>query len=369
VQSEVAPDFHRWISEELFDHVPLAICVVDQQFHIVEANERFAELYGEWRGHFCYEVYKGRNEKCARCGAAKTFRDGKTRQREEQGVDREGNATDYVVNIVPVVRDGGDVLYVIEMSRNIAELKTLQRQKLEAERLAAVGQTVAGLAHGIKNLIMGLEGGMYVVNSGLRSGNEERLLQGWKMLEEDIGRISSFVKEFLEFAKGRQPRVQMIQPNDVARKVVASFRERAARSGVELRLDLEELGEASMDEEGLHACLTNLVLNAIDACVMSTNETHHVVLSTRERDGVLTFEVSDNGCGMDYDIKQRVFTNFFSTKASGKGTGLGLLTTRKIVQEHGGKVSFESAEGEGSVFRLEFPRDSLPRPQREETAA
>jgi PAS domain S-box-containing protein len=369
VQSEVAPDLHRWISEELFDHVPLAICVVDPQFRIVEANERFTELYGEWRGRFCYDVYKDRSERCARCGAAKTFRDGKTRQREEEGVDRQGNPTNYVVNIVPVVRDDGDVPYVIEMSRDIAELKTLQRQKLEAERLAAVGQTVAGLAHGIKNLIMGLEGGMYVVNSGLRSGNEQRLLQGWKMLEEDIGRISSFVKEFLEFAKGRQPRAKTIQPNDVARKVVASFRERAARSGVELRLDLEELGEAPMDEEGLHACLTNLVLNAIDACVMSTNETHQVVLSTRERDGVLTFEVADNGCGMDYDIKQRVFTNFFSTKASGKGTGLGLLTTRKIVQEHGGKVSFESAEGEGSVFRLEFPRDSLPKPQQEGVAA
>ena len=75
----------RWISEELFDHVPMAICVVDQQFRIVEANERFTELYGEWRGRFCYEVYKDRNERCARCGAAKTFRDGKTRQREEAG--------------------------------------------------------------------------------------------------------------------------------------------------------------------------------------------------------------------------------------------------------------------------------------------
>ena len=368
MQPEVTPDFHRWISEELFDNVPLAICVVDPQFRIVEANQRFAKLYGEWRGRFCYDVYKGRSDRCDRCGAAKTFRDGKTRQREEQGVDRKGNPTHYVVNIVPVLRDNGEVPYVIEMSRNIAELKTLQRQKLEAERLAAVGQTVAGLAHGIKNLIMGLEGGMYVVNSGLRSGNEERLLQGWKMLEEDIGRISSFVKEFLEFAKGRQPSVETIQPNDVARKVVASFRERAGRSGVELQLEIEELEEATMDEEGLHACLTNLVLNAIDACVMSTGETHHVVLSTRERDGVLIFEVSDDGCGMDYDIKQKVFTNFFSTKASGKGTGLGLLTTRKIVQEHGGRVSFESSEGEGSVFRLEFPRDSLPRPLREGAA-
>jgi signal transduction histidine kinase len=255
------------------------------------------------------------------------------------------------------------------MSTDITELKQLQREKIEAERLAAVGQTVAGLAHGIKNLIMGLEGGMYVVNSGLRNDNEERVLQGWRMLEEDITRISTFVKEFLEFAKGRQPRVQMIQPNDVARTVVDRYRERAARSGVELRLETGELGEAPMDEEGLHTCLTNLVLNAIDACVMSTKEAHHVFLSSREQDGALIFEVTDDGCGMDYDIKQKVFTNFFSTKASGKGTGLGLLTTRKIVQEHGGQVWFDSSEGEGSVFRLQFSRENLPEVQGDEAAA
>jgi PAS domain S-box-containing protein len=188
---------HIWIRENLFDQVPVAICVIDHQFQIVEANKRFTEWYGEWEGHRCYEVYKDRSEMCLRCGAAKTFVDGKVREREEEGVDRRGRPTNYIVRIVPVVRDDGDIPYVFEMSSDITELKNLQRQKLEAERLAAVGQTVAGLAHGIKNLIMGLEGGMYVVNSGLRSNNEERLLQGWRMLEEDIGRISSFVKEFL----------------------------------------------------------------------------------------------------------------------------------------------------------------------------
>jgi PAS domain S-box-containing protein len=360
---------YSWISDELFDRVPVAICVIDEDFRVVEANARFTELYGEWIGHRCYEVYKDRKEKCVTCGAAKSFQDGSTREREEEGVDRFGRPTHYLVDIVPVVRDDGSIPYVIEMSTDITELKKLQREKIEAERLAAVGQTVAGLAHGIKNLIMGLEGGMYVVNSGLRSDNEERVLQGWRMLEEDITRISSFVKEFLEFAKGRQPRVQMIQPNDVARTVVDRYRERAARSGVELVLDLGELEEAPMDKEGLHTCLTNLVLNAIDACVMSTQEGCRVTVSTREEDGVLTFEVIDDGCGMDYDIKQKVFTNFFSTKASGKGTGLGLLTTRKIVQEHGGKVSFDSTEGEGSVFRLQFPRENLPQPQQEEAAA
>ena len=69
----------------------------------------------------------------------------------------------------------------------------------------------------------------------------------------------------------------------------------------------------------------------------------------------------DNGIGMDSEIRKKVFTNFFSTKGSERGTGIGLLTTRKIVQQHGGSVSFVTTEGEGSVFRLEFPRDRLPR--------
>jgi PAS domain S-box-containing protein len=360
---------YSWLTDELFDRVPVAICVIDRDFRVVEANARFTELFGEWIGHRCYQVYKDRQERCLECGAAKTFEDGRQREREEEGVDRFGRPHHYLVDIVPVLRDDGSIPYIIEMSTDITELKKLQREKIEAERLAAVGQTVAGLAHGIKNLIMGLEGGMYVVNSGLRSDNEERVLQGWRMLEEDIMRISSFVKEFLEFARGRQPRVEMIQPNDVARTVVDRYRERAARSGVDLVLDLGELEEAPMDEEGIHTCLTNLVLNAIDACVMSTQEGCKVTVSTREKQGVLTFQVSDDGCGMDYDIKQKVFTNFFSTKASGKGTGLGLLTTRKIVQEHGGQVSFDSTEGEGSVFRLQFPRENLPEPKKEEEAA
>ncbi|MDB4433421.1 PAS domain-containing protein [bacterium] len=173
---------YTWISEELFDNVPIAICVVDRDSHIVEANESFARWYGDWRGRPCYQVYKGRSMMCTSCGAAKTFADGKIREREEEGVDRRGRVTNYIVRIIPVVRENGDIPYVFEMSSDITEFKKLERQKVEAERLAAVGQTVAGLAHGIKNLIMGLEGGMYVVNSGLRGGNEERLLHLHELL-------------------------------------------------------------------------------------------------------------------------------------------------------------------------------------------
>jgi len=353
----------HWIRTQLFDQVPVNISVIDRNFRVVEANRSFSEAYGpDWQGRPCYEVYKDRDSRCEQCGALKTFQDGKVRVREERGVLKGGEPQYYMVHMVPLVRENGEIPYIIEMSTDITLTKRLEQEKLEAERLAAVGQTVAGLAHGIKNIIMGLEGGMYVVNSGIKRNDPERLLQGWTILQEDIQRISSFVKEFLDFARGRVPEVKRVDPNQVARKVIELFRDRASLSGIELVADLEEgIEEAPLDEEGIHTCLSNLVSNAIDACEMSAEEVNRVTLSCREEGGTLVYEVSDDGCGMDYEVKQRAFTNFFSTKGSGKGTGLGLLTTRKIVQEHGGSASFESTEGVGSTFRLEFPRDRLPR--------
>jgi histidine kinase len=259
--------------------------------------------------------------------------------------------------------DGERYLGGATIALDLRRTKELEREKLTAERLAAVGQTVAGLAHGIKNVLMGLEGGMYAFQSGMEKGDERRMLQGWQMLEGNIERITVFVKEFLEFARGRTPSVRLMDPNSVAAKVVDLFKDKAEMSGIHLSFEPQEgLSPAFMDEEGIHTCLVNLVSNALDACETSDKPAPRAVLRTREQDGTLVLEVADNGTGIDYEIRKKVFTTFFSTKGSGKGTGLGLLTTRKIVQQHGGRVSFESTAGEGSVFRLEFPRDRLPRP-------
>lgn len=356
-------ELRHWISEELFDTVPIRIAVVDRDYRIVAANKSFKESYGEAFGKLCYGVYKGRKDPCPNCGAAKAFETGEVVQTEEAGIDRGGDQAFYVVQAVPLVLKGGEVPYVIEMSTDITRIKKLERQKLEAERLGAVGQTVAGLAHGIKNIIMGLEGGMYVVNSGIKRNDPERLLSGWKMLEQEITRISAFAKEFLDFAKGRMPSVKLVDPAAVVEQVAGLFKDRAAQSGIEMQTLVQPGIEAApLDEEGLHACLTNLVSNAIDACEMSDKPQNHVRIAVGEENGVIVYEVSDDGCGMDYDIRRRVFSNFFSTKAAGRGTGLGLLTTRKIVQQHGGRVSFDSEEGKGSVFRIELFRDRLPEP-------
>ncbi len=367
----LASEIHDWLQTNLFDEVPIAISVISRDFRIVEANRRFSQTYGRWENRPCYQVYKGRDTCCANCAAVETFADGRIRTREEEGALHDGCRHYYLVQMVPITRPNGEVPYVIEMSTDITPVKQLEREKREAERLAAVGETVAGIAHGIKNVLMGLEGGMYAVNSGIERADDERIARGWQMLEENVARISEFVKEFLDFARGRVARVALTDPNGPVRKVVRPFAEKAAQAGIRLRVELQpDLTPAPLDEEGIFTCLANLVSNAIDACLLSDRRRdYEVTIVSREADGVLTYEVSDNGQGMDYEISRKVFSKFFTTKGSNRGTGLGLLTTKKIVHQHGGRISFTSQEGEGSVFRIELPRAALPTPAEPDAAA
>ncbi len=246
--------------------------------------------------------------------------------------------------------------------QDLREIKQLENDKMEAERLAAVGQTVSGLAHGVKNLITGLEGGMYMLNSGMNKSNVERVQKGMEMLVRNIDRISTFVKEFLSFAKGREIQVKLCNPAKIAEEVVDLYRAQARELGIKLVDERKgDIESAPMDYESMHECLTNLVGNAIDACRMSDNEGGcHVRVRTFEENGVIVYEVVDDGCGMDYEVKKKVFTTFFTTKGLG-GTGIGLLMTKKIVQEHGGKIDVESEPGQGSTFRIRLPRDRLPK--------
>jgi signal transduction histidine kinase len=207
---------------------------------------------------------------------------------------------------------------------------------------------------------MGVEGGMYMLNSGIQKKNEKRIAEGWEVLSRNIPKVSSLVKDFLSFAKGRVPNVQLIDPNSLIEEILNLYQETAKKLGIDLVWENKSsIPFAMLDPSGIHTCLTNLISNAMDACSLSNKAEKQVTLEVRDTNNVLIFEVRDNGAGMDYEVKQKVFTTFFTTKG-GQGTGLGLLTTRKIVQEHGGKILVESEEGKGSTFKMEFPRNRLP---------
>ncbi len=359
--SNTVTETDRWQQEYqiLFDRVPCYITVIGEDYRIVRANEAFRNNFGDVLGEQCYKVYKRRKTKCPNCPAEKTFKDGAVHHSTQQGVSKSGEKIHYAVSTSPLMKSGETIAHVIEISDDITELKKLENEIIDAERLAAVGQTVAGLAHSIKNLLMGLEGGKYIVSLGLKNNDKEKINQGWEMLERNFDKTTSLVKDFLSFSKGRLPVLKMIDPGKLVDEIVDLYKEVALQSGVELKSFIDKrLKPAPLDPDGIHTCLTNLVSNAIDACLMADKKGTEVLVSVFEGRDKLIFEVSDNGSGIDYEIKKKIFTTFFTTKG-GQGTGLGLLTTRKIIKEHGGNIRVISQKGKGARFIMEFPRKRL----------
>jgi len=231
-------------------------------------------------------------------------------------------------------------------------VKDLQKQ------LILLGQTVAGMAHSIKNIMMGLEGGIYVVNKGIEDDDRQQVKDGWDMVLLNFDKISNIVKDILYCSKDRPPNLQQVNPNLIAKEVQELFEKTASSYGVSIHLDLDDqIGEASLDPAGIHAVLSNLVSNAIDACKMDIFKDEHAVeiRSKKTRDGTVVFEVADTGVGIDRKVKDHVFEDFFSSKGD-KGTGLGLMVTQKIVREHGGRITFRSRPGQGTTFVVMFPQ-------------
>jgi len=247
-----------------------------------------------------------------------------------------------------------------EYTQNLEQLVRDKTQKLvEAERLAAVGQTVAGLSHAIKNITGGLKGGAFVLEKGIELGDQKYLLQGWEMIKGNVDKITNLSMDLLNYAKATNLNVQACDPNLPAQEVVDLMRPRAQELGIELVSDFsQDLNTCQLDADLICRCLLNLVSNAIDACRdddLDAPDRIVTVRTTKTRGWGVEYQVLDNGCGMSAAIKKNIFKRFFSTKGS-EGTGIGLMITKKIVDEHNGVIEVKSKEGAGSGFFIKLPR-------------
>ncbi len=257
-----------------------------------------------------------------------------------------------------ILYEKGEVVGSVGFMQDLREIKRLERQLLESERLAAIGQTVAGLAHCVKNILYGLKGGVYVVNTALKNNNPEQLKTGWDMVNRNIGKVSDLVLDLLNYSKEREPDYQKYSLNTIVGEVCDLMELTAQEVGVRIRRDIDQtISEFFLDPKGIHRCVLNLVSNGVDACRFDLDRKKDCVVEVKtilEGKDMVVIEVSDNGCGMDEEVKKKIFISFFSTKA-GSGTGLGLLVTQKIVKEHGGTISVESEAGQGSTFTIRLP--------------
>ena len=257
-----------------------------------------------------------------------------------------------------VLQEKDEAMGTVAFFQDLREIKRLEKELVQSERLAAIGQTIAGLAHGIKNILHGLKGGSYLVDIGINKNDTEKLKKGWDMIKRNVGRTSNLVMDLLSYSKEREPEYEICRPNEIAKEVCDLLQDKAIRNKVEIITKFDDaIGEVSMDPNTIHESLLNLMSNAVDACLFDENmaKTWQVALkSTKEENNIIKFEVSDNGAGMDKEVLKQLFTSFFSTKGH-RGTGLGLMVTRKLIKEHGGTIEVNSQLGKGTVFTIRLP--------------
>ncbi|TWT89519.1 ATP-binding protein [Neorhodopirellula pilleata] len=221
---------------------------------------------------------------------------------------------------------------------------------LQGERLAAMGQTIATLSHHIKNILQGVRGGSYLIESGLEKNDTDAIRRGWAIVDRNQERISNLVLDMLTFSKEREPQRVDADLNSTIRDVVELMQGRAGQSGIELVLELDsQLPIASFDPDAIHRGLLNLITNAIDAAASMVK----VVSRFDAADGWIV-DVEDDGDGVPEDEREQIFS-LFESKKGARGTGLGLPVAAKIMQEHGGTLSVQDAPQGGARFRMILP--------------
>jgi PAS domain S-box-containing protein len=349
LREELARTQQRY--QQLFDEVPCYISVQDRQFRLTATNRRFKEDFDVELGAFCHEVYKHRQDPCPNCPVARTFEDGLSHTAEMVVTSKAGEQYNVLIWTAPLRDAAGEITHVMEMSTNITEIRQLQ------DHLSSLGLKISSISHGIKSLLTGLDGGVYLMETGFAKDKPERVKEGWEELKNIVGRVRKLVHNILFFAKERELKLDRIEVLNFAEDVAATLAPKIEAHGIEYVCDFDaSLGELEIDAGVVRLALINILENALDACTEDKiRKSHKIVFRVRQDKKQILFEIRDNGIGMDRETRESLFTLFFSSKGN-KGTGLGLFIADKVIDQHGGKIMVDSTPGKGSAFRIAIPK-------------
>jgi signal transduction histidine kinase len=241
------------------------------------------------------------------------------------------------------------VAIVIEKSR-------MYEQKIQAERLAAVAVSLSGVAHYIKNVLLTMQGGEYLVQQGLDQGHLERAREGWDVLKRANKKIRKLVENILNYCRQTEPYLRAVNLNAMIGDMIRSLEETARERDVVIQAELDRsIEEIWVDPEIFYDALLNLVINGIEA--IPEGKAGRVRVRTHRLSGrnQVLIEVADSGEGIPEALYDKIFNLFFTTKGK-KGTGIGLASARKTIEAHGGTIELaHPLDGEGAHFKIYLP--------------
>ena len=239
-------------------------------------------------------------------------------------------------------------LVIIEDLTQVRKLEFAMRQ---SEKMAAVGQLAAGIAHEIRNPLAGISGSVELLSQTFSDEDDKKL---GKIILKEINRLNNLITEFLEFSKPEKPPVDSVDLNSLLKEVL-----QGAKANVNASIKVEEmLSDQAVilgHRDKLKQAFLNIVINSFQA--MDKQSSPVLKVSTIAKDDMVLVRIEDNGCGMKAETRKRMFEPFLTTKP--KGTGLGLAITHKILEAHLVQIDVQSEEGKGTIFTLAFPRKTF----------
>jgi signal transduction histidine kinase len=242
-----------------------------------------------------------------------------------------------------------------EYTENLEKL-IVEKTELQ-DRLSSLGLMISSISHGIKGLLTGLDGGMYLVEKGFTRKNQSQVAEGWDIVKQMVEHIRKMVLDIIFYAKERDLRWERINALSFAKEVVKVFEPKIKDQKIEFEKDFDSnIGEFEIDAGYVHSALLNILENAADACCRDkAKAVHKITLSVKQDRNYVMFDVADNGVGMDTETCTKIFTPFFSSKGE-KGTGLGLFIANKVIEQHGGEITVKSKLHQGTLFSIKMPK-------------
>ena len=361
--------------QEIFDGISDPLLLLDRDFSIkMLLNRAAAKYYGVHDpqgviGKRCYEALRGRAEPCERCPYPSVILNGHGGTFERKGLMDPDKFEQVVIHPTEIG--------VLIRIRDITKAKLMEKQLIQSQKLSSLGLLVSGIVHEIKNLNNCITFNIPILTEYLKElipiiddyaeshGDFELFGMSYPEFREDIfnllgnldhasGRINTTVSSLGGFVRRNDKEKQRgVELKQVIERGVAICRYQLKKMVKSFEVDMaEDLPTIFTDPEALEQVLVNLLINAAQAAKKEDSWVRLRVKQGNTCGDRVLIEVSDNGCGMDEETREKVFEPFFSTKTPRTGTGLGLFVSRNLIEELGGRIEVESEPGKGSTFRV-----------------
>src|SRR5437773_3985141 len=345
----------------LMEAVPDAITVVDRDGHVLDENTAGRTLVSAFPGEKrrAFGWLEGTASRIARENLAAAF-DGELRRFEVPYQRPDGSEGTGHVLLAPV-REGGRIPKVLALVRDITDQRRAQTQLQQAEKLAAMGQLVSGVAHEINNPAAIISGFAQTLLLDQLTPEQRETVQ---MMYDEATRIGRITSNLLAFARAGSKERTLVELNDIVHRTFALRSYHLTTLNITVNLDLDDANpKAWANGSEVQQMLLNLLINAEQALTTVSGGDRRAITirtATAGDDGVW-LQLADTGPGIPAGIQEKIFDPFFTTKPEGMGTGLGLSICYGIVHDHGGGISVESAPGQGATFTVVLPRDARTR--------